>query len=318
MRLQLATHASVNTATAAAALLLALAYSPAEAGRAVFTGANDAEPIRAGFRRDSIVLHETGFQIVNGDDPYRDFADHSMGPTGYSDTWPDFFPELDSDIHPEIVAAIDDNDFTLSITLDPASTRLRPHTNRSGERFGVYLQFDHGQVLGGAYLIVGFDGIGGVLEPSAGEREGLAPRKQSTGNRPFALVGQGYWTYYVDERDVTGTAETITLVRRGDVFQLYTASKGSSFVAAAGQRTDRTVHPDVNGTLAVKAEPHQGHWTGAPADRDGVLDRVCRWRVIRRRRCTAQVARGRIGCTAPRHQPGQPSSALGRHPHRRG
>ena len=183
------------------------------------------------------MLHDDGFQIVNGDDPYRDFADHSMGPTGYSDTWPDFFPELDGDIHPEIVEAIGGNDFTLSITLDPESTRLRPHTNRSGERFGVYLQFDHGQVLGGAYLIVGFDGIGGEPQP---------------GNRPFALVGQGYWTYYVDERDVTGTAETITLVRRGDVFQLYTASKGSSFVGAAGQRTDRAVYPDVNGTLAVK------------------------------------------------------------------
>lgn len=237
MHFHLATRSSVNAKATAAALLLALACAPAEAGRAVFTGANDEEPIKAGFRRDSIVLHETGFQIVNGDDPYRDFADHSMAPTGYSDTWPDFFPELDGDIHPEIVEAIGGGDFTLSITLDPASTRLRPHTNRSGERFGVYLQFDHGQVLGGAYLIIGFDGIGGV--PQAG-------------NRPFALVGQGYWTYYVDERDVTGTAETITLVRRGDVFQLYTASKGSSFVAAAGQRTDRTVHPDINGTLAVK------------------------------------------------------------------
>ncbi|MYE25080.1 MAG: hypothetical protein F4Y01_14255 [Gammaproteobacteria bacterium] len=230
-------HSTANATMAAAAASLALACGPAEAGRAVFTGANDREPIKAGFRRDSIVLHETGFQIVNGDNPYQDFADHSMGPTGYSDTWPDFFPELDSDIHPEIVEAIGAGDFTLSITLDPASTRLRPHTNRSGERFGVYLQFDHGQVLGGAYLIIGFDGIGGV--PQAG-------------NRPFALVGQGYWTYYVDERDVTGTAESITLVRRGDVFQLYTASKGSSFVAAAGQRTDRTVHADVNGTLAVK------------------------------------------------------------------
>ena len=226
-----------NDSVLAAALCLTISFGSAEAGRAVFTGANDAEPIKAGFRRDSIVLHETGFQIVNGENPYKDFADHSIGPTGYSDTWPDFFPELDSDIHPEIVEAIGGNDFTLSITLDPESTRLAPHTNRSGERFGIYLQFDGGQVLGGAYLIVGFDGIGGVPQP---------------GNRPFALVGQGYWTYYVDERDVTGTAETITLVRRGDVFQLYTASKGSSFVAAAGQRTDRTMHADINGTLAVK------------------------------------------------------------------
>ncbi|MCY3621682.1 MAG: carboxypeptidase regulatory-like domain-containing protein [Gammaproteobacteria bacterium] len=221
----------------ATALYLTLSCMPVEAGRAVFTGADDAEPINAGFRRDSIVLHDSGFQVVNGDAPYRDFAEHSMGPTGYSDTWPDFFPELDGDIHPELVEAIGANDFTLSLTLDPESTRLHPHTNRSGQRFGVYLQFDRGQVHGGAYLIVGFDGIGGIPQP---------------GNRPFALVGQGYWTYYVDERDVTGTAETITLVRRGDVFQLYTASKGSSFVAAAGQRADGTVHPDVNGTLAVK------------------------------------------------------------------
>ena len=226
-----------NARLAATAFCLTLSYSPVEAGRAVFTGANDAEPVNAGFRRDRVVLYDTGFQIVNGENPYRDFADHSMGPTGYSDTWPDFFPELDGDIHAEIVEAIGANDFTLSITLDPESTRLKPHTNRSGERFGIYLQFDHGQVLGGAYLVIGFDGIGGEPQP---------------GNRPFALAGQGYWTYYVDERDATGTAETITLVRRGDVFQLYTASAGSSFVAAAGQRTDRTVYPDINGTLAVK------------------------------------------------------------------
>ena len=228
---------SVNPKLVATALCVTLASTSADAARAVFTGANDAEPINAGFQRDRIVLYDTGFRIANGDNPYRDFADHSMKPTGYSDTWPDFFPELDGDLHPEIVRAIGGNDFTLQLTLDPRSTRLKPHTNRSGQRFGVYLQFDHGQVLGGAYLIVGFDGIGGV--PQAG-------------NRPFALVGQGYWTYYVDERDVTGTAETITLVRRGDVFQLYTASAGSSFVAAAGQRTDRAVYPDVNGTLAVK------------------------------------------------------------------
>lgn len=79
----------------ATALYLTLSCTSLEAGRAVFTGTNDAEPINAGFRRDSIVLYDTGFQIVNGDNPYRDFADHSMGPTGYSDTWPDFFPELE-------------------------------------------------------------------------------------------------------------------------------------------------------------------------------------------------------------------------------
>ena len=226
-----------NVVVVAAGLCLAISFTSAEAGRAVFTGANDAEPINAGFRRDSIVLHDGGFQIVNGDDPYRDFAEHSMRATGYSDTWPDFFPELDGDIHPEIVEAIGANDFKLELTLDPESTRLHPHTNRSGQRFGVYLQFDYGQVLGGAYLIVGFDGIGGVPHP---------------GKPPFALVGQGYWTYYVDERDVTGTAETITLVRRGDVFQLYTASKGNSLRRRRRPARRRHRTPDVNGTLAVK------------------------------------------------------------------
>ena len=96
-----------------------------------------------------------------------------MGPTGYSDTWPDFFPELDGDIHPELVEAIGANDCNLSLTLDPESTRLHPHTTRSGQRFGVYLQFDGGQVHGGAYLIVGFDGIGGIPQP---------------GNRPFVSM----------------------------------------------------------------------------------------------------------------------------------
>ena len=99
-------RSAVNRSLVATTLCLTLASAPVEAARAVFTGANDAEPINAGFRRDSIVLHDDGFQIVNGSDPYRDFADHSMRPTGYSDTWPDFFPELDRDIHPEIVEAI--------------------------------------------------------------------------------------------------------------------------------------------------------------------------------------------------------------------
>ena len=223
-------------------LCLAIPFMSAEAGRAVFTGANDAEPINAGFRRDTIVHYDTGFQLVNGDNPYRDYADHATRP--WAGTWPDFFPELEGDIHPEIVEAIGANDFTLELTLDPESTRLHPHTNTSGQRLGVYLQFDE-QVFGGNYILVGFDSLGG--EPSAGEREGLAPRMRGeAGNRPFVVVGSGYWTYHIDPRDLTGTAETITLVRRGDVFQVYTASKGSSFIAAAGQRADETVHPDIN------------------------------------------------------------------------
>lgn len=223
------------------AVLLAISLfvwqTPLDAGRAVFTGVGDAEPIKAGFSRDSVVLYPSGFKIDNGNNPYRDKGDHVFAETGYSDTWPNFFPELVSDIHPDLVEAIGGNDFTLHLTLDPKSTALKPFTTRSGQRFGIYLQFDDGQPLGGAYVFIGFD---------------WHDSSPNQGNRPFALVGQGYWTYYIDPRDVTGTAETITLVRRGDVFQLYTSTEGSSFVAAAGQRTDMAMYPDVNGSLAIK------------------------------------------------------------------
>ena len=87
----------------------------------MFTGANDAEPINAGFRRDRVVFHDAGCQLVNGVDPYRDHIHHVVKRT-----------------------------------------------------------------------------------------------------------------YYVDERDRTGTAETITLRRRGDVFQIYAASGGSSFSPRPG------------------------------------------------------------------------------------
>ena len=207
-----------------------------DAERAVFTGLADVEPIKAGFQRDKIILHKSGFQLLNGEKPYRNFQDHVFGQYGYG-IWPHFFPEIISDIHPEIVDVISANNFTLSITLDPNSAKLKPNTEQSGQRFGVYLQFDHGQALGGAYLIFGFDGIGEDLQPV---------------NRPFALVGQGYWTYYIDPRDRTGFAETLTLVRRGDVFQLYTSSAGTSFVGVAGQRADGRLYPDLNGTLATK------------------------------------------------------------------
>ncbi len=244
----------IRLKTAVAGLCLALPCTSAEAGRAVFTGARDVEPVNAGFRRDTIVLHDNGFQVVNGDNPYRDYADHATHP--WSGTFPDFFPELDGDIHPEIVEAIGTNDFTLELTLDPESTRLHPHTNTSGQRLGVYLQFDE-QVFGGNYILVGFDSLGGVMEP---------------GNRPFAIVGSGYWTYHIDRRDVTGTAETITLARRGDVFQVYTASKGSSFIAAAGQRADETVHADINRFGPGATLTAMAFWTesadGTPFDSD--------------------------------------------------
>ncbi|MCY4128874.1 MAG: ankyrin repeat domain-containing protein [Gammaproteobacteria bacterium] len=212
-------------------------FTSINAERAVFTGASDLEPIKVGFRRDRVVLHDDAFQILNGDNPYRNYEDHAYEQFTYEATWPDFFPELDNDIHSEIVQAIGSNDFTLSITLDPRSTPLVPHTEREGQRFGLYLEFDDGQALGGAYMVFGFDSLGGDIEP---------------GNRPFALVGQGYWSYYIDPRDCTGTEETLTLVRRGDVFQLYTSSAGSSFLGVAGQRDDGEVYADINGTLAEK------------------------------------------------------------------
>lgn len=243
---------SARSGVVATGLCLAFTFTSAEAGRAVFTGANDIEPINAGFRRDTIVLHDNGFQIVNGDDPYRDYADHALLPWG--GTWPDFFPELDRDIHPEIVAAIGANDFALELTLDPLSTRLHPHTNTSGQRLGLLLQFDE-RAYGGNYILVGFDSLGGEVQP---------------GNRPFALVGSGYWTYHIDPRDVTGTAETITLVRRGDVFQVYTSSRGSSFIAAAGQRADETVHPDISRFAPGATLTAMAFWTesadGTPFD----------------------------------------------------
>lgn len=208
-----------------------------EAERAVFTGLTDLEPIEAGFKRDQVILHDDGFQILNGNNPYRDWFDHAFREDGYVVSWPNFFPGLESDIHPEIVEAIGGNDFTISITLDPRSTELVPDGERQGERFGMYLQFDHGQFLDGAYLIFGFDSLGGEMEP---------------GNRPFAIVSRGYWSYYIDPRDRTGTAETITLVRRGNVFQLYSSSGGTSFQGVAGQRNDGAIYADINGTRAEK------------------------------------------------------------------
>lgn len=208
-----------------------------EAERAVFTGSADLEPIKAGFKRDRVIQHDDGFQIFNGDNPYRDWYDHLLREDGYVVSWPSFFPGLESDIHPELVEAIGGSDFTISITLDPKSTKLIPDGERQGQRFGVYLQFDHGQFLDGAYMIFGFDSLGGDMEP---------------GNRPFAIVSRGYWSYYIDPRDRTGTAETITLVRRGNVFQLYTSSAGTSFQGVAGQRNDGAIYADINGTLAEK------------------------------------------------------------------
>ena len=224
--------------TVLASVLVTACCSTANAETAIFTGASDAEPIQAGFNRDQLVLYEDGFQIFNTDNPYRDIGDHVLGDQSYSSQWPSFFRELESDIHPDIVEEIGKNDFTINLTLDPRSMPLIPHSEREGQRFGIYLQFDHGQVLGGSYLIFGFDSLGG---------EDLEP-----GNRPFALVGQGYWSYYHDPQDRTGTSETITLVRRGDVFQIYTSSFGTSFVGVAGQRGDGEVYADLNGLHAVK------------------------------------------------------------------
>ena len=215
---------------------LCLVFS-VEAERAVFTGLTDLEPIKAGFKRDRVIQHSDGFQILNGDSPYRDWYDHLLREDGYVVSWPNFFPGLESDIHPEIVEAIGGNDFKISITLDPSSTKLDPHGEREGQRFGVYLQFDYGQFLDGAYLIFGFDSLGDDMEP---------------GNRPFAIVSRGYWSCFIDARDRTGTAETITLVRRGNVFQLDTSSAGTSFQGVAGHRNDGAIYADINGTTASK------------------------------------------------------------------
>ena len=46
----------------------------ASAEIAVFTGSRDAQPIIAGFARDRVVQSEDGFQLQNGNDPYRSLA----------------------------------------------------------------------------------------------------------------------------------------------------------------------------------------------------------------------------------------------------
>ena len=51
---------SADARAVAVGLCLAIPFMSAEAGRAVFTGANDVEPINAGFRRDKIVHYDTG------------------------------------------------------------------------------------------------------------------------------------------------------------------------------------------------------------------------------------------------------------------
>ena len=207
------------------------------AATAVFTGAQDEEPIVASFSRDRVILLEDGFRLSNGMTPYKDYFDHAVGPTGYSDSLPDFFPEYLRDIHPEIAAEIGKNDFEMSLTLHPSSAPLLQHNNRQGQRFGLYLTFDGFSSPYVDYLIFGFDGNFGNGE---------------SGNRPFALVGPGYYSYYVHPHDVTGTAETITLRRQGDVFQLFTSSDATSFIGVAGQSAGGAVHADINGTQAIK------------------------------------------------------------------
>lgn len=221
----------------ASAVAALLGGSSIEAATAVFTGSLDEEPIRASFARDRVVLYEDGFRLTNGMTPYKDYLDHAVGPTGYSDSLLNFFPEYVRDLHHDIAAQIGKSDFEISITLDPESAPLLQHNNRQGQRFGLYLTFDGFSSPYVDYVIFGFDGNFGGGGP---------------GNRPFALVGPGHYSYYIDPRDVTGTAETITLRRQGDVYQLYTSTHGTSFIGVAGQSTGGAVFADINGTQAVK------------------------------------------------------------------
>ncbi|MEM7365065.1 MAG: ankyrin repeat domain-containing protein [Pseudomonadota bacterium] len=200
------------------------------AGTAVFLGDPDEEPLRLGFERDRLIQDDGSYRFENG---YSDWYSHRHPPGAYHDHWPDFWPDYQGDLYPGLADAIGTGDFDISLTLDPRSQPLG-HEGGGGQRFGIYLEFEGDR----PYILFGFDANYG------------APH---LANRPFAIVSQAYWTYYGDsEWDATGTAETLTLSRRGDVFFLYSSSRGSGFKALAGERINGEIHADLNGPEAIK------------------------------------------------------------------
>ena len=237
-----------NIVASAILALVGLVQTQAQAGSVVFVGLADEEPLRIGYLRDTLVARSDGYRLGNGDAPYKDWYAHTLGPGGYDDTWPNFHPELVSDIYPNLAAKIGSADFVASITLHPHSAALEQHSERQGQRFGLYLQFDggtfgtyNGKTLNsGSYVIFGFDA-------DFGPDPDIPP-----GNRPFALVGGSHWSYYVQPFDATGTAETLTLERRGDIYTLSSSSRGTTFIGVAGQRDDGAVYVDLNGPDAIK------------------------------------------------------------------
>ena len=60
------------------------------------------------------------------------------------------------------------------------------------------------------------------------------------------LAAAGFFSYYVDDFDATGTAETLTLSRSGNIYTLSSSSNGANFVGVAGFSGDQEVHADIN------------------------------------------------------------------------
>ncbi|NKB72588.1 MAG: hypothetical protein GKR89_36390 [Candidatus Latescibacteria bacterium] len=217
------------------------ALSKAPWGRAVFTGSDNGVPLQAVFKAGP----QTGLS--------QDARGFTLSYRPTSDALPD---TVESDIHAQIVAQIGRRDFAISLTLDPRSKPLAQHRDTEGQHFGLCLQFDPGiGTRGRKSIVFGFDSRVGSVQ---------------SGNRPFCHVGNGWSAEYVDDFDATGTAETITLRRTGDVYTLSNSSNGTNFIGVGGQCRDRAVHVDLNdGNLINSGRTLCGLalWTDSPGGR---------------------------------------------------
>ncbi|MGK0186695.1 MAG: hypothetical protein ACI9R3_002478 [Verrucomicrobiales bacterium] len=204
---------------------------PTRLGRARYTGSNDTEALLAGFSRDNLTQDAGGFTLSNGaDSPYSSYEDHAQGGT---------YPELNRDAMRDLVSQIGDRDFTISFSLDPASSPLE-----SNQSFYIYLQFEYGLYRVGSEVLFGF----GFFNDS----------ETTLGNPPIAVVAGPhlaaqslFYSEYALPFDATGTAETLTLTRTGDIYTMSSSSHGASFIGVDGVSGDGQVHADINGDNGI-------------------------------------------------------------------